>query len=63
MDAFILARSAPASPPFAYEGIGTVGSILLINTFVMDLYQNLDQQTPLILGVLQGDPYIVQLNS
>jgi hypothetical protein len=29
----------------------------------MDLYQNLDQQTPLILGVLQGDPYIVQLNS
>jgi hypothetical protein len=28
----------------------------------MDLYQNLDQQMPLTLGALPGDPYIVQLN-
>ena len=58
----LVARSAPASPPFAYEGIGTLGSILLINTFVMDLCRNLDQQMPLTPGALPGDPYIVQLN-
>ena len=45
-----VARSAPASPPFAYEGIGIVGSRRLINTSVMDLYQNLGQQMPSALG-------------
>lgn len=58
-----VARSAPASPPFAYEGIGTDESSRLINTSVMGLYQNLDQQRPLALDVRLGDPYIAELNS
>ena len=58
-----VARSAPASPAFAYEGSGTDGSKRLIKILVMDLYQNLDRQMPLIQGAQLSDPYIVQLSS
>ena len=55
-----VARSAPASPAFAYEGSGTVGSKRLIKILVMGLCQNLGQQMPLTLDAALDDLYIAQ---
>ena len=63
MKSIRVAKSAPASPAFAYDGSGMLSSSLFIKTSIMDLYQNLDRQMPLILGAQLSDPYIVQLNS
>jgi hypothetical protein len=55
-----VAKSAPASPAFAYEGSGTVGSKRLIKILVMGLCQNLGQQMPLTLDAALDDLYIAQ---
>jgi hypothetical protein len=55
-----VAKSAPASPAFAYEGSGTVGSKRLIKILVMGLCRNLGQQMPLTLDAALDDLYIAQ---